>query len=92
MKKRAASRTPKRARTAGSKRSAGAKKRAPAKRAPLAETRIAPEARERFARDLETRGEVATPDESGAVPSHATHVKSDDPDRPRLQRVRFKTF
>src|SRR5260221_10052306 len=48
-------------------------------------------AADRFARDLEIRGEAAEPTRRQPLPSNATHVKTRTPGGPdKLQRVRFK--
>jgi hypothetical protein len=48
-------------------------------------------AEDRFARDLEIRGEAVEPTKGQRLPSNATHVKTRTPGGPdKLQRVRFK--
>src|SRR6202022_4247573 len=48
-------------------------------------------AEDRFARDLEIRGEAVEPTKGQPLPSNATHVKTRTPGGPdKLQRVRFK--
>jgi hypothetical protein len=48
--------------------------------------------RERFARDLEVRGEVAAV-KDGKLPLHATHVKTGKPGGAvTVKRARFKAF
>ena len=73
---------------AATRKSRGArKKNRPAAAAPRSA------AEERFARDLAVRGEAAALDGRGRLPSHATHVVTEENESgPVVKRARFKLY